>query len=124
MWEIVLAGGPFMWPIILCSVIAVAIVLERLWTLQRRRIVPPDLTRRIAIVILGTIALVGILSVFVRSPLEEPANPLITPNPAKAPWYFLWLQEIVTDTTFTAFGGQAQGQLMLEKPSKTKTTTT
>jgi biopolymer transport protein ExbB len=47
MWEIVLAGGPFMWPIILCSVIAIAIVLERLWTLQRRRIVPPELTRRI-----------------------------------------------------------------------------
>ena len=34
-----------------------------------------------------------------RSPLEEPANALVTPNPAKAPWYFLWLQEIVTDTT-------------------------
>ena len=47
MWEIVLAGGPFMWPIVLCSIIAVAIVLERLWTLQRRRIMPPDLTRRI-----------------------------------------------------------------------------
>jgi biopolymer transport protein ExbB len=47
MWEIVLAGGPFMWPIILCSVIAVAIVLERLWSLQQRRIIPPDLTRRI-----------------------------------------------------------------------------
>jgi biopolymer transport protein ExbB len=47
MWEIVLAGGPFMWPIILCSVIAAAIVLERLWTLQQRRVVPPDLTRRI-----------------------------------------------------------------------------
>ena len=31
--------------------------------------------------------------------LEEAANPLITPNPAKAPWYFLWLQEIVTLTT-------------------------
>ena len=59
----------------------------------------PDLTRRAAIVVLATIALVGILAVFVRSPLEEPANPLITPNPAKAPWYFLWLQEIVTDTT-------------------------
>jgi quinol-cytochrome oxidoreductase complex cytochrome b subunit len=59
----------------------------------------PDLTRRAAIAVLGTIALVGILSVFVRSPLEEPANPIITPNPAKAPWYFLWLQEIVTDTT-------------------------
>jgi len=59
----------------------------------------PDLTRRAAIVVLATIALVGVLSVFVRSPLEEPANALITPNPAKAPWYFLWLQEIVTDTT-------------------------
>ncbi|HYP81361.1 MAG TPA: MotA/TolQ/ExbB proton channel family protein [Steroidobacteraceae bacterium] len=47
MWEIVLAGGPFMWPIIICSVIAGAIVLERLWTLQQRRVVPPDLTRRI-----------------------------------------------------------------------------
>ncbi|HEU4385208.1 MAG TPA: cytochrome b N-terminal domain-containing protein [Anaeromyxobacteraceae bacterium] len=59
----------------------------------------PDLTRRAAIVVLGTIAAISILSVFVHSPLEEPANPLVTPNPAKAPWYFLWLQEIVTDTT-------------------------
>jgi cytochrome b-561 len=59
----------------------------------------PDLTRRIAIVVLGTIAAVSILAVFVHSPLEEAANALVTPNPAKAPWYFLWLQEIVTDTT-------------------------
>ncbi len=58
-----------------------------------------DLTRRIAIVVLGTIAVVSILSVFIASPLEEAANALVTPNPAKAPWYFLWLQEIVTDTT-------------------------
>jgi cytochrome b-561 len=58
-----------------------------------------DLTRRAAIVTLGTIALMSILAVFLRSPLEEPANALVTPNPAKAPWYFLWLQEIVTDTT-------------------------
>ena len=77
----------------------------------------PDLTRRIAIVILGTIAVVGILSVFVRSPLEEPANALITPNPAKAPWYFLWLQEIVTDTTvhigsFTINGAFLGGVLL------------
>ncbi len=60
----------------------------------------PDLVRRAAIVVLGTIGVVSILSVFLRSPLEEPANALVTPNPAKAPWYFLWLQEIVTDTTF------------------------
>lgn len=59
----------------------------------------PDLTRRAAIATLGTFAIIGILSVFIASPLEEPANALVTPNPAKAPWYFLWLQEIVTDTT-------------------------
>ncbi|HET7754530.1 MAG TPA: cytochrome b N-terminal domain-containing protein [Anaeromyxobacteraceae bacterium] len=59
----------------------------------------PDLTRRAAIVVLGTIAVVSILAVFIASPIEEPANPLVTPNPAKAPWYFLWLQELVTDTT-------------------------
>jgi len=47
MWEIVLAGGPFMWPIILCSIISGAIVLERLWTLQQRRVVPPELSRKI-----------------------------------------------------------------------------
>jgi quinol-cytochrome oxidoreductase complex cytochrome b subunit len=59
----------------------------------------PDLVRRAAIATLGTIAVVSIMAVFIASPLEEPANPLVTPNPAKAPWYFLWLQEIVTDTT-------------------------
>ena len=59
----------------------------------------PDLARRTAIVVLGTIALLSILASVIPSPLEEPANALVTPNPAKAPWYFLWLQEIVTDTT-------------------------
>ena len=47
MWEIVRAGGVMMWPIILCSVVAAAIVCERLWTLQPRRVLPPELTQRI-----------------------------------------------------------------------------
>jgi cytochrome b-561 len=77
----------------------------------------PDLTRRIAIVVLGTIAAVSIFAVFVHSPLEEAANPLVTPNPAKAPWYFLWLQEIVTDTTiklgsFTVNGAFVGGVIL------------
>jgi quinol-cytochrome oxidoreductase complex cytochrome b subunit len=59
----------------------------------------PDLTRRALIVTLGTFAVLSILAALVRSPLEAAADPLVTPNPAKAPWYFLWLQEIVTDTT-------------------------
>lgn len=72
----------------------------------------PDLTRRAAIVILGTIAVVSILAVFIPSALEEPANPLVTPNPAKAPWYFLWLQELVTDTTFRIGSYTVNGALL------------
>jgi biopolymer transport protein ExbB len=42
MLEIVQAGGWLMLPIVACSVVAVAIVLERLWTLQRKRVLPAD----------------------------------------------------------------------------------
>jgi biopolymer transport protein ExbB len=47
MWEIVRAGGPLMWPIIFCSIVAAAIVLERLWTLQDRRVLPRDLPQKV-----------------------------------------------------------------------------
>ena len=47
MLEIVKSGGWMMLPIILCSVIAAAIMLERFWTLQHRRVLPKDLTRQV-----------------------------------------------------------------------------
>jgi quinol-cytochrome oxidoreductase complex cytochrome b subunit len=34
--------------------------------------------------------------VYFDAPLDEIANPAITPNPAKAPWYFLGIQELVS----------------------------
>jgi biopolymer transport protein ExbB len=47
MWEIIRAGGPFMWPIILCSIGSAAIILERLWTLQQKRVLPRELTEQV-----------------------------------------------------------------------------
>jgi biopolymer transport protein ExbB len=47
MLEIVKAGGWLMVPLVACSVVAVAIVLERLWTLQRSRVLPKDLTAQV-----------------------------------------------------------------------------
>jgi biopolymer transport protein ExbB len=47
MFEIVTAGGIVMVPIILCSILAVAITLERLWTLREQRVVPIELTDKV-----------------------------------------------------------------------------
>jgi len=72
----------------------------------------PNLTRRLLLVIMGTTALSALLTLIVRAPLEEAANPNVTPNPAKAPWYFLWLQELVTDTTIKLKGFTINGALV------------
>jgi hypothetical protein len=55
----------------------------------------PDLVyvELIAMVIAGVILIVW--SLVVRAPLEQPANPVVTPNPSKAPWYFLGFQEML-----------------------------
>ena len=47
MWEIIKAGGPVMWPIIALSITAAAILLERLWSLQERRVIPAELTGKV-----------------------------------------------------------------------------
>jgi len=55
----------------------------------------PFLLKRefLAAIIVTTILIVW--SVFINAPLEELANPNLTMNPAKAPWYFLGLQEML-----------------------------
>jgi len=42
-FELIKNGGWLMLPIILCSIVAMAIVVERLWSLQRKKILPPEL---------------------------------------------------------------------------------
>lgn len=47
MLEIVQAGGWLMAPIVLCSIISMAITVERVWTLQRKRVAPPGLVLQV-----------------------------------------------------------------------------
>ncbi len=55
----------------------------------------PDLvyTELISLILFTVILIVW--SIFLKAPLEQPANPANTPNPSKAPWYFLGLQEML-----------------------------
>jgi len=46
-FELVTAGGWLMAPIIACSIIAFAIIAERLWTLRIRRVIPSDLAAQV-----------------------------------------------------------------------------
>ncbi len=55
----------------------------------------PHLVSREMLAALAVLAVLLAWSWFIDAPLEEPANPNTTPNPAKAPWYFLGLQELL-----------------------------
>ncbi len=47
------------------------------------------------VLLLGTTLLVFVFSLLRNAPLEDIANPNVTTNPAKAPWYFIGLQELL-----------------------------
>jgi len=55
----------------------------------------PHLLVREAIVFEVLIIAMVLIALIWDAPLERLANPLLTPNPAKAPWYFLGLQELL-----------------------------
>ncbi|MBW2368033.1 MAG: cytochrome b N-terminal domain-containing protein [Deltaproteobacteria bacterium] len=60
----------------------------------------PHLLRAEVAVFMLCLAGVVVYSYFIDAPLKELANPLIPENPAKAPWYFLGLQELVSYSAF------------------------
>lgn len=47
MIELIVRGGIFMYPIIFCSVVALAVFLERIWILRRRNIIPDEFVRSV-----------------------------------------------------------------------------
>ncbi len=55
----------------------------------------PDLvyTELISLILCGVVLIVW--SILLKAPLEQPASQAATPNPSKAPWYFLGLQEML-----------------------------
>ena len=55
----------------------------------------PDLVYIEFIALILFTVFLTVWSILVAAPLEEPANPAATPNPSKAPWYFLGLQEML-----------------------------
>jgi len=60
----------------------------------------PYLLRAELLVFMATMLICVILGYYFDAPLKEPANPAIPENPAKAPWYFLGLQEVVSYSAF------------------------
>ncbi len=66
---------------------------------------------REAIALMSTVTGVMLMAILFRAPLEEVASPAHTPNPAKAPWYFLGLQELVSHSAL--LGGVVAPTLMV-----------
>jgi len=60
----------------------------------------PHLIFREILLFLVVAVVLLVLAIFFNAPLEEYANPVHPPNPAKAPWYFLGLQELVSYSAF------------------------
>jgi len=55
----------------------------------------PNLLLREAAVALAAVAIIFVVALVADAPLGPPANPGLSPNPAKAPWYFAGVQELL-----------------------------
>lgn len=62
---------------------------------KEKVLVWPDLVYIEFIALILCAVLLTVWSISLPAPLEEPANPTVSPNPSKAPWYFLGLQEML-----------------------------
>lgn len=62
---------------------------------REKVLVFPDLVYVEFIALIACAALLAVWAISLPAPLEQPANPTVSPNPSKAPWYFLGLQEML-----------------------------
>ena len=62
---------------------------------REKVLVWPDLVYTEFVSLILCTVLLTVWSILLKAPIEEPANPAVSPNPSKAPWYFLGLQEML-----------------------------
>ncbi|QBI20338.1 menaquinol-cytochrome c reductase cytochrome b subunit [Egibacter rhizosphaerae] len=68
---------------------------QRIRSVQDTVFTWPHLISQEAVAALTVLAALTLFSAFAPAPLQELANPDVTPNPSKAPWYFMGLQEML-----------------------------
>ena len=80
---------------------------------ERKVLVWPDLVYVELIGMILVTVLLLVWSLGLRAPLEGPADPAVTPNPSKAPWYFLGLQELLVFSDAWLVGVVVPGLIIL-----------
>ena len=62
------------------------------------------------------VAALLLLAALIPAPLQEQADPAVTPNPAKSAWFLLWVQELVSWSRFMIYPVMLLGCLFLLLP--------
>ena len=76
----------------------------------------PHFFRLIRISMLLFIVAMLLLAALCPAPLQEPANPALTPNPVKSAWFLLWIQELVSYSGLMIYAVIALGMGFLALP--------
>ena len=76
----------------------------------------PYLFRLINRSMYALVATLLLLAALIPAPLQEQANPALTPNPAKSAWFLLWIQELVSWSRYMIYPVMLLGCLFLLLP--------
>jgi hypothetical protein len=76
----------------------------------------PHFFRLISRSMYALIVILLVLAAFIPAPLQQQANPAVTPNPAKSAWFLLWIQELVSWSRYMIWPVALLGVLFLLLP--------